>query len=74
MIFEYECLACDEVFEEVRPVAERDDPHECPHCSDICSRIISSASFIIHGASEKNGYSDHIGNMMPKHLQGKKYE
>ena len=74
MIFEYECLVCDKRYEEFRRVDERDDPFECPECSAFCERVISKASFKINGYSERNGYSDHIGNMMPKHLHGKKHK
>ena len=74
MVYDYCCPECKGIWELSRTVAKRDDPYVCSMCEVECKRIISKASFVINGYSEANGYSDYIGNMMPKTLQGRKYK
>ena len=74
MLYDYRCPECKGIWELSRPVEERDNPYVCSMCQKECSRLISKASFVINGYSFKNGYSDHIGNMMPKSMHGRKYK
>ncbi len=33
--YEYRCEGCGESFEVLRPVAQRDEPGECPRCGAV---------------------------------------
>ena len=37
-LYTYRCLQCDEVFDEPRRIAERDDATKCQHCDGIATR------------------------------------
>lgn len=39
-IYEYRCDE-HEVFEQIRPFSESDEPGECPECGAVCERIVS---------------------------------
>lgn len=74
MLYDYECPQCHGIWELSRTVDERDDPYECSMCQVECSRLVSKASFTIHGYSEKNGYSEYVGDHFPKTMHGKRYK
>ena len=37
-LYDYHCVACDELFEAIRLVSAREDAAVCPHCGDA-SRV-----------------------------------
>ncbi len=56
-IYEYQCEKCGYIFEEVNINKVTKLTVECPNCSGLSKKIMSSGSFVIKGYSEKNGYS-----------------
>ena len=36
-LFDYKCDSCDNVFSELRGIAEKDNSIECPHCGTLTS-------------------------------------
>ena len=49
-LYEYHCLACDHVFEELCSLSEASKKKPCPDCGKRAPRIVSSFA-ISHGAS-----------------------
>ena len=56
-IFEYQCIKCGYIFEEVNINNVTKLSVKCPNCEKLAKRIMSTGSFRIKGYSEKNGYS-----------------
>jgi len=57
-IYEYQCGACDHVFERMLSVSEGDEPQECPECGATESRkLVSGCNFNLPGDgwASKNG-------------------
>ena len=51
-LYEYKCAYCEERFDVMRPIADADDPAECPECGSTESRrAISNFASITPGAS-----------------------
>lgn len=38
--YDYKCLECGEVFERDSSVLYRDQPHECPKCYNLATRVL----------------------------------
>jgi putative FmdB family regulatory protein len=49
-IYEYYCSHCRRVFEDLRPIAERDAPASCPSCSSP-SQERQLSTFAAHASS-----------------------
>ncbi len=47
-LYEFTCPACGEQFEEMKRIAQRDEPEPCPSCGANATREVSGAA--IHGA------------------------
>ena len=47
-IYEYDCAGCGD-FALLRPMAERDQPCQCPTCGGLAVRVILSAGSGHHG-------------------------
>ena len=41
ILYEYRCIACQNIFTARRPMARCNDPATCPHCGAAGRRIIS---------------------------------
>lgn len=48
-LYEYRCDDCNEVYDDVRPVAKRDDPVEHSGCDGTLSRVFNSPGISIEG-------------------------
>ena len=57
-LYSYHCEQCDEVYENMRSIAQRDVKLQCPACNDLCERILDLSSFQLKGDGwYKDGYS-----------------
>jgi len=56
MIYEYKCKDCELVFEEMRPMADRREPIDCPACSGEGEYKISTPSFKTSGGGHGQGW------------------
>jgi putative FmdB family regulatory protein len=43
-LYDRRCSSCDELFEVSCKIAEKEDPHECPHCGSIDGEWMLSIS------------------------------
>lgn len=48
-IYEYRCLACDKVFEEIHQHADDIMEEPCPTCGKGSRRVISNTTFVLKG-------------------------
>lgn len=57
-LYLYLCLSCQEEFEEIRPVSDKDKTILCPNCnSSKTQKQVSSCSFTLKGSKwAKDGY------------------
>lgn len=49
-IYEYQCPACQKVFEEWTTVSEAHEDKPCPVCGAPSPRVLSNTSFVLKGA------------------------
>ena len=57
-MYSYHCTKCDEVYENMSSIAQRDVKLQCPACNDLCERILDLSSFQLKGDGwYKDGYS-----------------
>ena len=57
-MYSYHCTKCNEVYENMRSIAQRDVKLQCPSCHDLCERILDLSSFQLKGDGwYKDGYS-----------------
>ncbi len=49
-IYEYQCPACQKVFEEWTTVSEAHADKPCPACGAASQRVLSNTSFVLKGA------------------------
>lgn len=57
-LYSYHCIKCDEVYENMRSIAQRDIKLVCPECDERCKRILDLSSFQLKGGGwYKDGYS-----------------
>ena len=57
-LYSYHCIKCDEVYENMRSIAQRDINLICPECNYRCKRIIDLSSFQLKGGGwYKDGYN-----------------
>ena len=57
-MYSYHCTKCNEVYENMRSIAQRDVKLQCPACNDLCERILDLSSFQLKGDGwYKDGYS-----------------
>ena len=57
-LYEYECEVCDNKFDSIESVVNRDNDQECPVCRFVKThRVVSASNFIINGYSAANGYA-----------------
>lgn len=49
-IYEYQCPACQKVFEEWTTVSEAHEDKPCPACGAASPRVLSNTSFVLKGA------------------------
>jgi len=47
--YAFECPQCEEAFEKILPLAEYNDPQECPACGEEARRVITPVGFILKG-------------------------
>ena len=56
--YEYRCDSCEEDFTLIRPMADRDEPAECPECKTKgAKRAVSSFATSSGGSSSDGGGS-----------------
>ena len=57
-MYSYHCTKCDEVYENMRSISQRDVKLQCPACNELCERILDLSSFQLKGDGwYKDGYS-----------------
>lgn len=57
-LYSYHCEQCDEVYENMRSIKQRDVKLICPRCKESCIRILDLSSFQLKGGGwYKDGYS-----------------
>ena len=57
-LYSYHCTKCNEVYENMRSIAQRDVKLQCPACNELCERILDLSSFQLKGDGwYKDGYS-----------------
>jgi len=57
-MYSYHCTKCNEVYENMRSISQRDVKLQCPACNDLCERILDLSSFQLKGDGwYKDGYS-----------------
>ena len=57
-MYSYHCTKCNEVYENMRSIAQRDVKLQCPTCNELCERILDLSSFQLKGDGwYKDGYS-----------------
>jgi putative FmdB family regulatory protein len=56
-IYEYQCVACDDQFDRMLPIACYKDPQDCPECGGATKRLVSAVNFNLTGDgwASKNG-------------------
>ena len=62
-LYSYHCVECDEVYENIRTIEQRDIKLVCPICNDRCCRIMDLSSFQLKGGG---WYKDGYGNTKTK--------
>jgi putative FmdB family regulatory protein len=64
-IYEYRCERCGAVFSELRRIAERDEPAQCPNCGGpakvILSPFATGSGSASAGGSGSSGCSSGFG-------------
>lgn len=56
-MYSYHCTGCDEVYENMRSIAQRDVKLQCPTCNALCERILDLSTFQLKGGGWfKDGY------------------
>jgi putative FmdB family regulatory protein len=53
-IYEYLCPPCETAFDEIRSIADRDEPIPCPECSRP-TNLRTPPSFFVRGCSGSGG-------------------
>ncbi len=62
-IFEYQCSACGEKFEEFASIADRDNPRKCVSCGkEGAERLLSTFAALSGGSSSHAGPSPRCGD------------
>ena len=57
-LYSYHCIKCNEVYDNMRSISQRDVKLQCPACNDLCERILDLSSFQLKGDGwYKDGYS-----------------
>ena len=62
-MYSYHCIKCNEVYENMRSVVQRDVRLQCPICRELCERIMDLSSFQLKGGG---WYKDGYGSNKPK--------
>jgi putative FmdB family regulatory protein len=62
-MYSYHCIKCNEVYENIRTIEQRDIKLVCPVCSDKCERIMDLSSFQLKG---DGWFKDGYGSKKPK--------
>jgi putative FmdB family regulatory protein len=63
MIYEYTCKDCDLVFTEMRKMAERTDPIDCPACSGEGKFKFSTPRFRTSGGGHSTNEWNGLGKL-----------
>ena len=75
MTYVFQCSACNHVEEYVRPVAERNDPAECPRCKSAMERqftpLQAVSGYQRSFANENNGKGRYFSNLATFQPYGK---
>ena len=57
-MYSYHCTKCNEVYENMRSISQRDVKLQCHSCNELCERILDLSSFQLNGDGwYKDGYS-----------------
>ena len=62
-LYSYHCVKCNENYENIRSIEQRDIELACPICNDKCERIIDLSFFQLKGGG---WYKDGYGSKKPK--------
>ena len=58
-LYSYYCEKCNEIYENLRTVKQRDIKLVCPKCNERCDRILDMSSFQLKGGGwAKDGYGN----------------
>jgi len=68
-LYSYHCIKCNEVYENMRSIAQRDVKLQCPACNELCERILDLSSFHLKGGG---WYKDGYGSKKSKPKEEKK--
>lgn len=63
-IYVYQCVTCDLEIEEQRPMAQANDPLDCPLCGERCARVFA-VRFGVGGKAQETVSPQ--GNTRSKH-------
>jgi putative FmdB family regulatory protein len=66
-VYDYACADCG-AFEEVRRIAERDDPALCPRCKAAATRVVIGAPTL--GGDSSSMQDDSAGSYGMRHRGG----
>lgn len=56
-LYSYHCVKCNEIYENMRTISQRDTKLSCPLCGDSCERIIDLSAFQLKGGGWfRDGY------------------
>lgn len=62
-LYSYHCEKCNEIYEQIRSIKQRDVKLACPLCQELCKRILDLSDFHLKGGG---WYKDGYGNTKPK--------
>jgi len=68
-LYSYHCIKCNEVYENMRSISQRDVKLQCPACNELCERILDLSSFHLKGGG---WYKDGYGSKKSKPKEEKK--
>ncbi len=56
-LYSYNCVKCNQVYENIRSIKQRDVKLVCPECNGRCGRIMDLSAFQLKGGGwAKDGY------------------
>ena len=62
-LYSYYCVICDDLYENMRSIKQRDIKLVCPLCNELCGRILDLSSFQLKGGG---WYKDGYGSKKPE--------
>jgi putative FmdB family regulatory protein len=72
ILYEYECLECNDTFEDFSSVENRDAMKPCPQCGRFSQRVVTGTRFVLEGVS--GHFPTAADQWARRHEQGAKKE